>query len=627
MKSARNRHMRFTPGLDDLATKFPLLLGEWHPQNNGEKTPSDFSAGSHTKVWWLCAKGHEWLTSIEARTRLAGPTSCPYCSGRQVIPGQNDLGTVAPSLASQFSAKNKVSVSAVNPTSKTNYIWVCPHGHEWTGTAKSRTAGRDCPICDGKVLTSGENDLATKLPELAEYWDFEKNKQKPSDVSASARNSFQWTCSKGHEWRSTIYTLVKNPTCPRCRNADGRPKAQRIGSSFPSLEKEWNSVKNFGLTFSSMGISDVMKYWWICDKGHEWQAAISNRTRGRNGGTGCPVCANRVIVVGYNDLETTDPSISREWNTLRNSPLTARDIVAGAAKKYWWICDKGHEWQAAPRFRTRNVGAHGCPYCGNQKVLVGFNDLASQRPDLAAEWNAEKNKPLTATEVSPGSHKKVWWTCPEGHAFPMSISGRVKGNWCTVCKNMRIVSGVNDLETINPMLAKQWHPSKNLPVTPAKVSPSSSAKFWWICDKGHVWKTSVAHRANDRQCPACVSKGYNQTKPGLFYFIQHSGKHSRKVGITNISTRTKRIDGWAERGWKIIKVVESENGSAIADLETEMFRWIRNDLGLPRYLEQRDMDGMGGWSETFSDDDEPSNIEVIAKIDKVWAEVQEKHNS
>jgi hypothetical protein len=402
--------MRFTPGLDDLATKFPLLLGEWHPQNNGEKTPSDFSAGSHTKVWWLCAKGHEWLTSIEARTRLAGPTSCPYCSGRQVIPGQNDLGTVAPSLASQFSAKNKVSVSAVNPTSKTNYIWVCPQGHEWTGTAKSRTAGRDCPICDGKVLTSGENDLATKLPELAEYWDFEKNKQKPSDVSASARNSFQWTCSKGHEWRSTIYTLVKNPTCPRCRNADGRPKAQRIGSSFPSLEKEWNSVKNFGLTFSSMGISDVKKY-------------------------------------------------------------------------------------------------------------------------------------------------------------------------------------------------------------------------WWICDKGHVWKTSVAHRANDRQCPACVSKGYNQTKPGLFYFIQHSGKHSRKVGITNISTRTKRIDGWAERGWKIIKVVESENGSAIADLETEMFRWIRNDLGLPRYLEQRDMDGMGGWSETFSDDDEPSNIEVIAKIDKVWAEVQEKHTS
>jgi hypothetical protein len=124
-----------------------------------------------------------------------------------------------------------------------------------------------------------------------------------------------------------------------------------------------------------------------------------------------------------------------------------------------------------------------------------------------------------------------------------------------------------------------------------------------------------------------VNKGYNQTKPGLFYFIQHSGKRSRKVGITNISTRAKRIDGWAERGWKIIKVVESENGSAIADLETEMFRWIRNDLGLPRYLEQKDMDGMGGWSETFSDDDEPSNLEVIAKIDKVWAAVQEKHDS
>jgi hypothetical protein len=192
---------------------------------------------------------------------------------------------------------------------------------------------------------------------------------------------------------------------------------------------------------------------------------------------------------------------------------------------------------------------------------------------------------------------------------------------------MRIIPGVNDLETLNPGLASQWHPTKNMPVKPSEVSPHTSAKYWWVCDSGHVWKTSVAHRANDRQCPACVRKGYNQTKPGLFYFIQHSGKRARKLGITNVSARTKRIDGWVERGWKILKVVESENGSAIADLETEMFRWIRNELGLPRFLESGDMDGMGGWSETFSDEDEPSNLQILAQIDQIWFEVQSNHNS
>ena len=52
-----------------------------------------------------------------------------------------------------------------------------------------------------------------------------------------------------------------------------------------------------------------------------------------------------------------------------------------------WRCEKGHEWEAAVKSRT--INRTGCPYCSHNKVLAGFNDLATLLPDIAAEWSAE----------------------------------------------------------------------------------------------------------------------------------------------------------------------------------------------------------------------------------------------
>lgn len=52
------------------------------------------------------------------------------------------------------------------------------------------------------------------------------------------------------------------------------------------LQKEWNNNKN-GLMHPDMfSANSNKKVWWRCEKGHEWQARISNRTAG----TGCPYC-------------------------------------------------------------------------------------------------------------------------------------------------------------------------------------------------------------------------------------------------------------------------------------------------------------------------------------------------
>lgn len=46
-------------GFNDLATTHPQLTKEWHPTKNIDILPTQISAGSNKKVWWLCEKGHE----------------------------------------------------------------------------------------------------------------------------------------------------------------------------------------------------------------------------------------------------------------------------------------------------------------------------------------------------------------------------------------------------------------------------------------------------------------------------------------------------------------------------------------------------------------------------------------
>ena len=97
------------------------------------------------------------------------------------------------------------------------------------------------------------------------------------------------------------------------------------------------------------------------------------------------------LIVGKNDLVTMNPVLATEWHPVKNGKLKPSDFAYQSNKKVWWVCSKGHEWKAA--INNRNAG-RGCPYCSNKKVLEGYNDLASEHPGIAAEWNYAKNAPL-----------------------------------------------------------------------------------------------------------------------------------------------------------------------------------------------------------------------------------------
>ena len=220
------------------------------------------------------------------------------------------------------------------------------------------------------------------------------------------------------------------------------------------------------------------------------------------------------LVVGVNDLATVRPDLVKEWDFERNVILPTQ-ITVGSQKKVWWYCKQGHEWIATISSRSRGTG---CPYCSNKKaikVIKGVNDLVTVRPDLAKEWNYNRNGNLLPEIVTIDSNKDVWWKCVEGHEWEAKINDRSKKNCnCPYCGGKRVLIGYNDLRSQNSRLASEWNYNKNGGLLPEMFVCNSHKKVWWKCNKGHEWQATI-HNRNNRgsNCPYCsnkkVLKGYN----------------------------------------------------------------------------------------------------------------------
>ena len=209
----------------------------------------------------------------------------------------------------------------------------------------------------------------------------------------------------------------------------GQNQGRILATNYPELAKEWNYDRNGALTPWDVTIGSNKKVWWTCSLGHEWETAISNRTRYS---TGCPYCAGRKAWPGFNDLATLRPDIAAEWNKEKNGALTPQMVTLGTIKKIWWTCSLGHEWETTISSRIRG---NGCPYCGHQKRLKGFNDMATTDPEMAADWDYEKNGELTPGDVFAQTNKKAWWICRKGHpSYYASIHNKKKGKGCPLCK-------------------------------------------------------------------------------------------------------------------------------------------------------------------------------------------------
>ena len=147
------------------------------------------------------------------------------------------------------------------------------------------------------------------------------------------------------------------------------------------------------------------------------------------------------------------PQLLKEWDFEKNI-LSPETISVSSHKIVWWKCLKNHTYEMKVADKTRKCG---CPYCSGHKVLLGFNDLLTTHSLLCNEWDYEANFPHKPTDFSKGSSFYAWWKCSDGHSFQTSIASRTnKKIGCPYCSGRYAIKGVNDLLSINPVLASEW---------------------------------------------------------------------------------------------------------------------------------------------------------------------------
>ena len=241
-------------GVNDLATKCPKISAMWSAKNT--YTPSEVSVGSNKKAWFVCPdckQEFEARVFHVARSLKRGNTGCPVCAGIKVVPGINDLATICPKASAMWSSKNVCTPSEVSAGNHKKVVFVCPDckqefeasicnvGH----AAKNGSTG--CPVCAGRKVVPGINDLATQCPKVVPMWS-DKNDYTPSEISTRSERRAIFVCP---DCKKEFVTSVRAMTraiasgatcCPDCK--------MRMRTISAARKDEHDYAKSVGTTMT-----------------------------------------------------------------------------------------------------------------------------------------------------------------------------------------------------------------------------------------------------------------------------------------------------------------------------------------------------------------------------------------
>ena len=488
--------------------------------------------------------------------------------------GRPSLAEANPELAAEWDSgvNGKLTAEHVTKSSGRKVGWRCrAHRHQWAAAVHSRTNGNGCPVCAGKTVLPGFNDLASVNPQLAAEWDSDVNGAlAATHVTVSSHRKVGWACQAySHRWVAEVNSRTNGAGCPICAGQAVLRGFNDLASANPEIAAEWDDEANGDLKPWHVSGSSHRKVSWRCaTHNHQWAVAVYHRAQGN----GCPVCAGQSVLSGFNDLATVNPEIAAEWDNEANDELRPQHVTISSGRKVSWKCKPhGHPWVATVSARTND---RGCPVCAGQSVLSGFNDLATVNPELAAEWDNEANDELRPQHVTISSGRKVSWKCkPHGHPWVATVSARTNDRGCPVCAGQSVLSGFNDLATVNPELAAEWDNEANDELRPQHVTISSGRKVSWKCKPhGHPRVATVDKRTNGSGCPTCSLSQTSQIEKVFFEELARS--------LSNPVHGAKLKVAWGARKTSSVDIVGELDGHPVA-VEYDGSHWHGAKLDKP----------------------------------------------
>lgn len=291
----RSRNLRVQNG--SFADNYPELVSEW---DFGLNTISPYEINNSTKksFYWKCKKyQHSYLATTS--TRIAG-SGCPYCSGKKVLSGFNDIVSHNHELRDEWDfEKNMIEPESVYYTSGKKYYWNCKYCGEEIFSAPRYHRNVGCAKCKHKM---------------------------------SIKNMHQRTVEKNGGMFSEEYKDLL-------------------------LDWDYEANQNAGIDINSFAPITSVKVFWKCHIcGYSWKQFVKRR---KHENIGCPACSKHVVFSGFNDLKTESPELASEWS--EKNKISSSDVICGGQKSYIWKCRFcEYEWEAT--IRNRLMGT-GCPKC------------------------------------------------------------------------------------------------------------------------------------------------------------------------------------------------------------------------------------------------------------------------
>jgi hypothetical protein len=507
---------------NSLATLKPDIAAQWDSIKNGDLTPSDVTAGSHTKAWWICVKGHSFSSVVKDRTQRGA--GCGLCS-RQTSKAELRLISELEQVFGTLEMRSKyrgiwLDVFIKELRIGIEYDGVFYHSKRYEQDENKRLKLLEHGVEIFRLRETGlalltSNDIETDPAGLTKG-SIDKL------LACMAPKIPQTYYSKLQEYLGAQGFMNEAAYRKRLADIDFAPSEKSLSAAFPDLLLDWDFDENLINPKTAFPFSRE-KVWWKCRVcAHRWLAAIGNRSSGN----GCPNCSNKIVTETYN-LAVLHPDLMEEWDYEANGILP-QEVFPQSNYKYQWVCrtDSRHRWQAPPVSRTyKNTG---CPFCSGS-VVHETTCLAVTRPDLLQIWDFAKNETLPE-EVTAGSGERVHWKCSDGHEWQSAVFSVASGSGCGICAGVKF-NPDRSLAKIYPEVAKCFS-SKNEVTSNDVGVRSHGEKFLWMCDHKHEWSGTVREQVNK----------FLSSRPGLCVFCRTIGHLIPSLSELVIETHKEKLE-------------------------------------------------------------------------------------
>lgn len=483
-----------------------LIMDRWNYSLNSklELNPNKLTEGTHTKAHFVCPKcGYKWFNEIRYVVKYNG--GCKSCSEKKRVESwiktkknnSKSLFITNPELEKEwdYEKNNEIGLDpnfVFAGTNKEAY-WICRLNHSYKAYISNRALKRTgCTYCAGQAVLKGFNDFATTRKDLLKEWDYEKNNEIglfPDEIMRGSHEPANWVCPLGHSYVKKVHDRDSGHGCTKC--------AKESQTSFPEQAIYFYVSKVFKDAKNRYGRPEIDIFIPSLNFGIEYDGLYAHKKKQKSEKKKNEILKSRKIKLIR--IKETINNEKDSKNIIYCKANSNNTFLNEVIKKIEKIINETYKLNVN---LNPNIQSDRIKIEEQYIFLKKQNSIGILYPEIAKEWDYEKNGRIMPEFVSYGSSKKYFWLCNKGHSYECSPKDRVHGRGCNICSGIRYIKRINDLQTKHPELIKYWDYDKN-EITPDNIKYTNSDAHWWKCNKGHSYQTTIKTMLKYKCCLGC----------------------------------------------------------------------------------------------------------------------------